>query len=81
MWLVALETPERCVLADVSLLYFCVGGFVMVYAPRNEAEVESVLQIVKAAAWFVSGGDGIKDFCDERRDSGYVSAEEEDAES
>ena len=52
----------------------------MVYAPRDEAEVVVVLQIVKAAAWFVSGGDGVKDFFpDERRDSGYASAEEADA--
>lgn len=35
---------------------FVPGGFVMVYAPRNEDEVETALEIVRAAAWFVGGG-------------------------
>ena len=30
-------------------------GFTMVYAPRDEAELAVVLEIIKAAAWFVSG--------------------------
>lgn len=54
---------------------FVPGGFIMVYAPRNDEEIEIVLRIVKAAAWFVGGGDGVKEIVDERRDSGYVSAE------
>ncbi|KAK5120911.1 hypothetical protein LTR85_005695 [Meristemomyces frigidus] len=54
---------------------FVPGGFVMVYAPRDDREIETVLRIVSAAAWFVSGGKGVKE-ADERRDSGYVSAEE-----
>jgi len=33
---------------------FVPGGFVMVYAPRTEAEVEVVVQIIKAAAWWVA---------------------------
>lgn len=57
---------------------FVPGGFVMVYAPRDDPEIETVLRIVRAATWFVSGGDGVKDVVDERRDSGYVSAEEVD---
>ncbi|EMD01005.1 hypothetical protein BAUCODRAFT_53431, partial [Baudoinia panamericana UAMH 10762] len=36
---------------------FVPAGFVMIYAPRDEKEVEVVLSIVKAAAWFVGGGD------------------------
>jgi len=35
---------------------FVPGGFVMVYAPRDQEEVETVLEIVRAAAWFVGGG-------------------------
>ncbi|KAL4894086.1 hypothetical protein BDV59DRAFT_176810 [Aspergillus ambiguus] len=30
-------------------------GFVMVYAPRNAEELESVMEIVRAAVWWVSG--------------------------
>ena len=30
-------------------------GFVMVYSPRNEMEVETVMRIVRAAAWYVGG--------------------------
>lgn len=30
-------------------------GFVMVYAPRNQEEVEVVMEIVKAAVWWVGG--------------------------
>lgn len=30
-------------------------GFVMIYAPRDEEEVQTVMRIVKAAAWFVNG--------------------------
>ena len=57
---------------------FVPSGFLMVYAPRDAGEVEILLKIVRAAAWFVSGGDGVKEGVDERRDSGYVSAEEAD---
>nr|POE56867.1 hypothetical protein CFP56_70119 [Quercus suber] len=35
---------------------FVPGGFMMVYAPRNDAEIRTVLQIVRASTWFVSGG-------------------------
>ncbi|RAK97099.1 uncharacterized protein BO80DRAFT_438000 [Aspergillus ibericus CBS 121593] len=30
-------------------------GFVMLYAPRNRDELETVLEIIRAAAWWVSG--------------------------
>ncbi|RMZ02338.1 hypothetical protein D0860_07246 [Hortaea werneckii] len=53
---------------------FVPGGFIMCYAPRDEREVETVLMIVRAAAWFVSGGDGVVDVKVDRRDSGYCSA-------
>lgn len=34
---------------------FVPAGFLMVYAPRDEAEVEVVMRIVRAAAWWVGG--------------------------
>jgi len=34
---------------------FVPEGFMMVYAPRNEEEVEVVMRIVRAAAWWVGG--------------------------
>ncbi|KAE9994072.1 hypothetical protein EG327_001470 [Venturia inaequalis] len=36
---------------------FVPPGFVMVYAPRNEEEVEIVMGMIKAAAWWVGGVD------------------------
>ncbi|TKA67414.1 hypothetical protein B0A55_09090 [Friedmanniomyces simplex] len=58
---------------------FVPRGFLMVYAPRSEEEVGVVVGIVRAAAWFVDGGDGVggevKDGVGERRDSGYASAD------
>jgi hypothetical protein len=39
------------------LARFVPPGFVMVYAPRNEDEVEVVVGIVKAAVWWVGGTD------------------------
>ena len=33
------------------------SGFVMVYAPRLESEIETVMEIVKAGAWWVGGVD------------------------
>lgn len=30
--------------------------FVMVYAPRNQRDIETVVEIVKASAWYVGGG-------------------------
>ena len=33
-------------------------GFVMVYAPRDERDVGTIMRIVRAAAWFVSGENG-----------------------
>ncbi|KAI4722347.1 hypothetical protein E4T48_01287 [Aureobasidium sp. EXF-10727] len=47
---------------------FVPGGFVMIYAPRNDSELEVVLEIVHAAAWYV-GGEEIKSEHDKRRDS------------
>lgn len=40
---------------------FVPGGFMMVYAPRDESEVDMVLRMVKAAAWFVEGCEGSKE--------------------
>ena len=48
---------------------FVPGGFVMIYAPRNDEELDVVLEIVRAAAWYV-GGEEIKSEHDKRRDSG-----------
>jgi hypothetical protein len=39
------------------LARFVPPGFVMVYAPRTEEEVEVVMEIIKAAAWWVGGVD------------------------
>lgn len=33
------------------------SGFVMVYAPRDESEIPTVMEIVKAAGWWVGGVD------------------------
>lgn len=33
------------------------SGFVMVYAPRQESQIETVMEIVKAGAWWVGGVD------------------------
>lgn len=55
---------------------FVPGGFVMVYAPRSEEEISLILEIIRAAAWFVGGVDGLVEVDMMRRDSGYVSGEE-----
>ncbi|KAK3696554.1 hypothetical protein LTR37_017896 [Vermiconidia calcicola] len=34
---------------------FVPEGFVMVYSPRDEADVEITIRIIEAAAWYVSG--------------------------
>lgn len=34
---------------------FVPSGFVMLYAPHDEEELEVVLQIIQAAAWFIGG--------------------------
>jgi len=39
------------------LARFVPPGFVMVYAPRNEEEIENVRRIVAAAVWWVGGVD------------------------
>ena len=51
-------------------------GFVMVYAPRDEREVEIVMRVVEAAAWFVGGGDGRVEREGETIDGGLVLAGE-----
>lgn len=48
---------------------FVPGGFAMIYAPRDDDELKVVLEIVRAAAWYV-GGEEIKSENDKRRDSG-----------
>ncbi|KAK5019747.1 hypothetical protein LTR16_000317 [Cryomyces antarcticus] len=57
---------------------FVPPGFLMVYAPRTEQELEVVTEIIRAAAWFVSG----QTICtskeeEQRRDSGCVMEEDE----
>ena len=37
---------------------FVPATFVMIYAPRDEEEIQSVLRIIRAAAWFVEGETG-----------------------
>jgi len=37
--------------------WFVPAGFMMVYAPRNDAELEVVKQIVAAACWWIGGVD------------------------
>lgn len=39
------------------LTRFVPPGFVMVYAPRTQEEVDVVMEIVKAAVWWVGGVD------------------------
>lgn len=34
----------------------------MVYAPRQESQIETVMEIVKAGAWWVGGVDLAKDY-------------------
>jgi len=58
---------------------FVPAGFVLVYAPRDEGEVEVVVGVARAAAAFVGGGDEERDGKgegEERRDSGYASADD-----
>ncbi|KAK0911044.1 hypothetical protein LTR91_014556 [Friedmanniomyces endolithicus] len=57
---------------------FVPGGFVMVYAPVEEGEVGIVMEVVRAGAWFVNGGEGVEGGGEGegRRDSGYASEEE-----
>ena len=33
------------------------AGFILVYTPQTEAEIDTVMNIVKAAAWWVGGVD------------------------
>lgn len=54
------------------------SGFVLVYAPRDEGELEVVGRIVKAGAWWVMGREieledvesGERDLISERREAG-----------
>lgn len=50
---------ERHPLAGISIhgKRLLPPGFIMVYAPREEAEVQTVMEIVKAGAWWVGGVD------------------------
>lgn len=47
---------ERHPLAGVFFKRFLPVGFCMVYAPQSDEEIETVLEIVRAAAWYVSAG-------------------------
>lgn len=58
---------------------FVPGGFVMVYAPTKQEDVETLMRIVEAAALWVSGMEiGKGGLEEEKKDSGYVSGEEEE---
>ncbi|PVH96433.1 hypothetical protein DM02DRAFT_599326 [Periconia macrospinosa] len=46
--------------------------FVLVYAPRNEKEIELVMDIISAAVWWVSGVDVKKDGAEKRGLDTYV---------
>ncbi len=50
---------ERHPLAGCSIHGKCLlpSGFVMVYTPRAENDVETLMDIVKAAGWWVGGVD------------------------
>jgi hypothetical protein len=56
---------------------FVPADFVMVYSPRDQAEVETVMRIIKAGAWFVGGSQGDIESDIERRHGGYATAEME----
>ncbi|EME49400.1 hypothetical protein DOTSEDRAFT_163739 [Dothistroma septosporum NZE10] len=47
---------ERHPLAGVFFNRFLPVGFMMVYAPLDEGEIATILEIVNAAAWYVSAG-------------------------
>jgi len=55
------EWGERHPLSNGGWLKrFVPAGFLMVYAPRTEAEIEVVMEIIRAAVWWVGGsGSGI----------------------
>lgn len=55
---------------------FVPAGIVVVYAPQEETELETILRIVRAAAWYVGGEGGPAETSGQRRDSGYASAGE-----
>jgi len=59
---------------------FVPGGFVMVYAPRDEEELDVVLELVRAAAWWVDGKD-ITTPKTVRRDSGMDTDDLENSEA
>lgn len=52
---------------------FVPGGFVMVYAPRTEEEVDVVMEIVKAAIWWVGGAE-MANRDEVRRGSGFEAS-------
>ncbi|GKZ34558.1 hypothetical protein AbraIFM66950_004871 [Aspergillus brasiliensis] len=47
-------------------------GFVMIYAPRNREELECVLKIIRAAAWWVSGEELVQQKTPKRGEGGPV---------
>lgn len=49
---------------------FVPAGFMMIYAPQSTEDVETLMEIVEAAAWYVSGRDAVSRRSDERHDSG-----------
>ena len=55
---------------------FVPENFVMVYAPRDEEEIEMVVRLILAARWFVSGKAGVAEEFSERRDSAFAGEED-----
>lgn len=48
---------ERHPLAGVFNDRLLPSGFIMLYAPQNDEEIEVVFRVIRAACWFVSEGD------------------------
>ena len=40
---------------DIHGKRYLPAGFIMIYAPAKEEEIETVVRIVRAAAWWVGG--------------------------
>lgn len=51
------EWGERHPLAGVFNDRLLPSGFIMLYAPQNDEEIEVVFRVIRAACWFVSEGD------------------------
>jgi len=52
---------------------FVPAGFIMVYAPKTEVEVEIVMEIIRAAVWWVGGENNTKVIAGNLSDSEHAS--------